>query len=105
MILDALTVVLVIAGCLFFAAGTVGLLRFADTNSRLHALVKADNLGLGLILVGLALQSSPAVAAKLVLIWLLALLAAATSSYLLADREPAADSAPAKEQGGGGPHG
>ena len=86
MILDVFSVVLAMAGCAFFGAGTVGLLRFPDLNNRLHALVKADNLGLGLVLAALALQSSAAVAVKLVLIWLLALLAAATSSYLLADR-------------------
>ena len=37
----------------FFFAGTVGLLRFPDSLSRLHALTKADNLGLGLIVLGL----------------------------------------------------
>lgn len=85
MILDALTVVLVTAGCLFVTAGTVGLLRFGDLLQRLHALTKADNLGLGLIVLGLVLQTSnPAVAAKLVLLWVLALLAAATNSALLA---------------------
>ena len=85
MILDVLTVVLVTAGCLFVTAGTVGLLRFGDLLQRLHALTKADNLGLGLIVVGLVLQSSnPAVAVKLVLLWVLALLAAATNSALLA---------------------
>jgi multicomponent Na+:H+ antiporter subunit G len=36
----------VLAGAFFFLAGTVGLLRFPDTLTRLHALTKADNLGL-----------------------------------------------------------
>jgi multicomponent Na+:H+ antiporter subunit G len=85
MILDVLTVVLVTAGCLFVTAGTVGLLRFGDLLQRLHALTKADNLGLGLVVLGLVLQTShPAVAVKLVLLWVLALLAAATNSALLA---------------------
>lgn len=86
MITDLVSAVLVVAGCVFFGAGTMGLLRFPDLNNRLHALVKADNLGLGLLLAGLALQATAAVAVKLVLIWLLALLAASTSSFLLADR-------------------
>ena len=34
-------------------AGSVGLLRFPDTLTRLHALTKADNLGLGLVVLGL----------------------------------------------------
>lgn len=85
MILDIGTVVCVTAGLIFFTAGTVGLLRFPDLRSRLHALTKADNLGLGLILLGLMLQAdSPAVGAKLLLVWALALFAAATNSALLA---------------------
>ena len=46
--LDGLTILAVSAGAFFFLAGTVGLLRFPDALSRLHALTKADNLGLGL---------------------------------------------------------
>lgn len=85
MILDVLTIVLVSAGCLFVTAGTVGLLRFGDLLQRLHALTKADNLGLGLIVLGVALQlPGAAVIVKLVVIWLLALLAAATNGALLA---------------------
>ncbi|MFZ0175328.1 MAG: monovalent cation/H(+) antiporter subunit G, partial [Pseudolabrys sp.] len=37
-----MTVVLVSAGAFFFMAGTVGLLRFPDTLTRLHALTKVD---------------------------------------------------------------
>ena len=47
------TVVFVVAGAFFFLAGTVGLLRFPDSFTRLHALTKADNLGLGLVVLGL----------------------------------------------------
>lgn len=70
-------------GATFFLAGTVGLLRFPDAYARLHALTKADNLGLGFIVLGLALiAESPAVAVKLVLVWLVALFASAGSCYL-----------------------
>lgn len=83
--LDLVTAVLVIIGAVFFLAGTIGLLRFPDLYSRIHALTKADNLGLGFIVLGLLLQAgSVAVALKLVLVWLLALAAAATSGYLIA---------------------
>jgi multicomponent Na+:H+ antiporter subunit G len=72
-------------GAFFFFAGTVGLLRFPDVYTRLHALTKADNLGLGLVILGLTLQTpSWAAVFKLLLIWLLALLASATACYLLA---------------------
>jgi multicomponent Na+:H+ antiporter subunit G len=72
-------------GLLFFVAGTVGLLRFPDVHSRLHALTKADNLGLGCIALGLALLAPDAWhALKLLLVWLLAMLAAATAAQLVA---------------------
>jgi multicomponent Na+:H+ antiporter subunit G len=83
--IDAVAAVLLVAGAFFFFAGTVGLLRFPDVYSRLHALTKADNVGLGLIGAGLAVDSgSPAVAVKLFLIWLLVLLASATVAHLIA---------------------
>lgn len=82
---DYLSATLLIIGGLFFLAGTFGLLRFPDVFTRLHALTKADNVGLGLTVAGLALQvDSWAVAGKLLLIWLLSLLAGAIVSYLIA---------------------
>jgi multicomponent Na+:H+ antiporter subunit G len=82
---DAAALVLMGAGAFFFFAGTVGLLRFPDVYCRLHALTKADNLGLGLITVGLILRDgSLLVAAKLGLIWLLVLLASAAACHLTA---------------------
>lgn len=81
-----LSAVLVVAGVFFFLAGTVGLLRFPDVYTRLHALTKADNLGLGLVAAGLALQAETlSVAFKLLLIWLLVLPAGATAANLVAN--------------------
>jgi multicomponent Na+:H+ antiporter subunit G len=83
--LDILTIAAVSAGAFFFLAGTVGLLRFPDTLTRLHALTKADNLGLGLVVLGLLPQAgSVRHGLKLVGIWLLLLLAGATVSQLIA---------------------
>jgi len=82
---DYLSAALLLAGGLFFLAGTVGLLRFPDIYTRLHALTKADNVGLGLTVAGLAVQAgSWALAGKLLLIWVLVLLAGACVSYLIA---------------------
>lgn len=84
-IFDIATLTFVFAGLVFFLAGTVGLLRFPDVHSRLHALTKADNLGLGLITIGLIAQVDNFwLAAKFVVVWLLAILAAATISQLVA---------------------
>jgi multicomponent Na+:H+ antiporter subunit G len=81
---DLFTIIFTAAGAILFIAGTLGLIRFPDTLSRLHALSKADNLGLGLIVIGLMPQAgSIAGAAKMVCVWLLAQLSAATVSQLL----------------------
>ncbi len=83
--LDLWTVLAVGAGVFFFFAGTVGLLRFPDTLTRLHALTKADNLGLGLIVLGLLPRvGSPLAGLKLICVWLLVLLASATAAQLIA---------------------
>lgn len=76
---------LLLAGAFFFLAGTVGLLRFPDIYCRLHAITKADNLGLGLVVLGLCLQPAAwSERLQLLLTWLLALVAAATVCHLLA---------------------
>lgn len=83
-IVDGFSAVVVALGVLFFALGTLGLLRFADAPSRLHALTKVDNLGLGLIVLGLLPQVAfPLGTLKLIGVWLLALLAGATTGQLL----------------------
>jgi multicomponent Na+:H+ antiporter subunit G len=80
-----LSAALLLAGVAFLAAGTVGLLRFPDVYTRLHALTKADNLGLGLIVLGLALRSgSLAVALELALVWSFLMAASATTCSLIA---------------------
>jgi multicomponent Na+:H+ antiporter subunit G len=81
---DWLAAAFIVAGALFFIAGTVGLLRFPDVYSRLHALSKADNLGLGLVVVGLALRAESLLAlVHLALVWLLVLLASATTAHVI----------------------
>jgi multicomponent Na+:H+ antiporter subunit G len=84
-LLNGASAALISAGVVFFIAGTLGLLRFPDLFTRLHALTKADNLGLGLIVAGLALHSgSWVVTIKLVLIWLLVMMSSAVASHLIA---------------------
>ena len=85
LVADIFTIVAICAGGFFFLAGSVGLLRFPDTFTRLHALTKADNLGLGLVVLGLLPQvDSLSTAFKLVLVWFLVLLGSATVSQLIA---------------------
>ena len=85
--LDVVSLVAAILGVGFFAAGTVGLLRFPDLYSRLHAITKADTLGLGFIALSIALQSpSPWVALKALLTWVVAMGAGAIGCNLMAGR-------------------
>lgn len=95
MVTELLTVGAMLAGCFFFFTGTLGILRFPDTLTRLHALTKADNLGLGLIVLGLSFQAgSVAAVLKMLLLWLFVLLASATTAYLIGSA-----SAPASPSG------
>ena len=83
--LDIFTYAMVAAGAFFFLAGTVGLLRFPDTLTRLHALTKADNLGLGLVVLGLLPHVDGILpGCKLIAIWLLVMLSGADASQLVA---------------------
>lgn len=84
MLLNLFTVLLLLSALYFFVAGTVGLLRFPDLYSRLHALTKADNVGLGLAVLALMLQAERwSEIFKLGLIWLLVLTASAAVCFLI----------------------
>lgn len=83
--LDAFSVLAIAAGMFFYLAGTLGLLRFPDAYTRLHALTKADNVGLALVVLGLLPQvGSVLEGAKLLLVWLLVILSSAVVSQLIA---------------------
>lgn len=83
--LNIFSIVAITAGAFFFMAGTVGLLRFPDAMTRLHALTKVDNLGLGLIVFGLLPHSDGWIGAlKLIAVWLMVQLASAMVAQLIA---------------------
>jgi multicomponent Na+:H+ antiporter subunit G len=94
-LLDAFSVIAIVAGAFFYLAGTVGLLRFPDAYTRLHALTKADNLGLALVVIGLLPQmDGPLAAGKVVLVWLLVLLSSAAVAQLIAHSARRRDARP-----------
>ena len=77
----------ILTGIAFFVAGSIGVLRLPDLHSRLHALTKADNLGLGLLCAGLALIDGGMLNAfKLFLVWVLVLAASAAAAHLIAQQ-------------------
>lgn len=55
--MTTLSVVLMLAGVFFFTTATIGILRFPDFFTRMHAAGKGDTLGALLLLGGVALYN------------------------------------------------
>ena len=69
----------------FFATGSLGLLRFPDAVCRLHAVTKADTIGLGFLALAMALRADDwHVRILLLAVWLLAMASGATTCQILA---------------------
>ena len=80
-----LVILLTLMGLIFFFATTVGLLRFPDFYSRMHAGGLTDTMGAGLILLGLALQSGLSLTTvKLVMILYILYVTSPTGTHTLA---------------------
>lgn len=100
---EILALACLLVGALFFLAGTVGLLRFPDVFTRLHALTKVDNLGLGFTVLALVLLADTwLVAAKLVLVWAVSMVGSASAAYLIASAALGAGMKPWRAKGGAG---
>jgi len=83
--LDILSWVLIVVGVGFSIVGAIGLLRFPDFYTRLHAAGITDTLGAWLILLGVLLQvESWLVAVKLVLIVVFLFFTSPTATHALA---------------------
>lgn len=82
--IEAISALLLGAGALLGLAGGVGLLRFPDFYTRLHAASITDTLCAALFLSGLALHFGPTLAsAKLGLIFLFLLFTSPTAAHAL----------------------
>lgn len=82
---EGIALALMALGATFFVAGTMGMLRFPCAVSRLHALTKADGLGLVLVALGAGVMAGSAgVALRLALICALVALAGALGAHLIA---------------------
>jgi len=72
-------------GTFFFFTGTLGLLRMPDVYTRLHVAAKADSLGAGLWLIGLAMISgSWAIGLKLLVLTLFVWITGPTAAHCMA---------------------
>ncbi|WP_376693302.1 monovalent cation/H(+) antiporter subunit G [Wenzhouxiangella sp. EGI_FJ10409] len=105
-LIDIVSGVLLLTGGAFGIVGGLGLLRFPDFYTRLHAAGVTDTLCALLIVVGLALQSGfSLLTVKLALILLFLLFTAPTASHALAraamtdDLEPETGDSARPEQG------
>ena len=82
--LDIISWICLLSGSFFCFTGALGILRFPDFFSRMHAASITDTLGAGLILIGLMLQAGIGlVLAKLILILLFSLLASTTAGHAM----------------------
>lgn len=83
--MTAAVAVLLLAGLFFHAVAAVGVARMPDFYTRLHAVSKAETLGVILTMSALVLWAGPSVlAAKLVLVAVFLFLANPTSTHAIA---------------------
>ena len=72
-------------GAFFIVAGAIGVLRFPDFFTRLHAVSVCDTIGAGLILTGLMFQGGfSLVTVKLLLIFYFMIFTGPTATHVLA---------------------
>jgi len=89
-LLNIVSIILILSGLVFFLGASIGILRFPDFYTRMHAAGKGDTLSTILIMSGMAIQvignfegSSILVAIKILAIAVLIMLTSPTSTHLL----------------------
>jgi len=86
LVLDVLSWICLLGGAGFLLVGAIGLLRFPDFYTRLHAVSVCDTMGAGLVLIGLMLQGGLSlVTVKLLLIFYFMLFSGPTAVHALAE--------------------
>lgn len=81
---QAIAVLLMVGGIFFLAVSAVGLLRFPDFYTRLHAVGKSETLGTILLLAGLAVYNGWELStAKIVLILVFVLVANPAATHAI----------------------
>ena len=85
-LLSVLGAIFILAGCACCLAGAIGILRFPDFYTRMHAAGVTDTLGSGLLIFGLILQPDIGwlVIAKLCFILIFIPLTSPTAAHALA---------------------
>ena len=88
-IVDRIVILFVFTGVLVTLTGAIGLLRFPDFYTRLHATGKCDTLGTGVILLGFMVfhfahySSTPLVAIKVLILIIFVFIANPTATHAI----------------------
>lgn len=83
-LIDGLTALCLLVGALMSLAAAIGLLRFPDLMSRMHAATKPQVLGLALLLAAIGLQMrSWALLPLLLVAWIFQLLTVPVSAHMV----------------------
>lgn len=86
LVLDMLSWICLLGGAIFMLVGAIGVLRFPDFYTRLHAVSVCDTLGAGLVLAGLMLQGGLSlVTVKLMLMFIFMMFSGPTAVHALAE--------------------
>ena len=100
-IILGLSWVLILAGSAFLVIGAVGIMRFPDFWSRLHAAAIVDSAGTLLLLFGMMLQGGLSfVTVKLALIGLFLLITGPTATHAVANAAYVSGSRPLGDESG-----
>ncbi len=88
---DVVSWISILGGLFFIVVGSIGVLRFPDVYTRLHAAGMTDTMGAGLVLIGLAFQSGFAfesggwlITVRLLMIWAFLLFTSPIGTHALA---------------------
>lgn len=88
MLKDLLGGVFILGGLFFFLVGTIGIIRFPDILSRIHAAAKCDTLGAFLCLTGLIIFNGfNIVSLKMLLVLIFIWITNPTASHLIGKAE------------------
>ena len=82
--IEIIVCVLMLVGSAFSVVGALGLVRFPDIYTRMHAATKVGTLGSGLIMAGTALHfADPAIVLRCILVVFFLLLTAPIGAHMI----------------------
>ncbi len=85
MVWDLMSWISILGGLFFIVVGSIGVLRFPDVYTRLHAAGMTDTMGAGLVLVGLSFQEGlTLITVRLLMIWAFLLFTSPIGTHALA---------------------